>query len=173
MRIANFGDDSVAIDRVDTFGWYGNDIRTNPNFSPLDVLDLAEEMQESAQGEQNSVQSAMLQATMMKRQLRMIVHPDDFDTFWRIAKEKRITPETLMQVMESVIQYITARPTVPQSDSSDGRQSITTTSVSTHEEPVSPLTALDERVLERDYPGRPDVALTLVNIAERRHVAAG
>lgn len=172
MRIANFNGEGYDVTTVDTFGWYGEDIRVNPDFSPLDMIDLAEEVA-AAQQESGPGQISFGMATMVKKQIRLLIHPGDFDTFWSVAKAKRITPETLMEVMTKVMEYISGRPTVPHSDSSDGRSTTTTTSESIRNEPVSPLTALDVRVAEREMEGRPDLRLALVNIAEQRHASVG
>jgi hypothetical protein len=172
MRIADFGGEGYDITTIDTFGWYGEDIRTNPDFTPLDLIDLAEEL-EATQKDATSLQAQLALPGMIKRQLRMIIHPGDFDKFWSIAKEKRIGPETLMVVMEKVIEYITGRPTQQQSDSGNGLRNTTTSSESTRNAPVSPLSALEERVAEREMSGRPDLRLALVNIAEHRNASVG
>jgi len=172
MRIADFGEGVHDITTIDSFGWYGEDIRTNPNFTPLDFIDMAEEVQEQ-QTNAKPGEVSFAQVTLIKRQLRMIIHPGDFDTFWRLAKEKRVTPEALMDVMQKVVEYIAARPTVPQSDSSGGRPVTTTTSASMPDEPVSPLTALDVKVAEREMQGRPDLRLALLNRRTELSAQAG
>lgn len=162
-NIGDFSSDVKDITTIETFGWFGEDIRINPHFSELDLIDMAEEIAALSEEDQS-----MKQITFLKDQFRILVHDGDFDKFWRLAKENRCGIEYLANVQRKVIEYVAKRPTLLSSVSSDGRTVIEATSEEKREATVSPLTAMDIRYAERELQGRPDLRLALLEQAEHR-----
>lgn len=161
MRIGDFSGGTYDINTVESFGWYGEDIRINPELSELDLIDLAEE---AAQTSTEDIK----QITFIKDSFRKIIHSGDFDRFWATAKAKRLGLAELMQVQTKVIEYIAKRPTQLPSGSADGQSVIEGTSAQKQDSTVSPLTAMDVRYAEREMEGRPELRLALLQQAEHR-----
>lgn len=163
MIIGDLTGGAYEINTVESFGWFGKNVRISPTLSELDLVDLAEEASAAM-----SEESGLKQLTFIKDSLRKIVHPGDFDDFWKIAREKKVSLEYLANVQNKVIAYIAKRPTQSQSSLSGGQAEIATSSVETRDATVSPLTAMDVRYAERELQGRPDLRLALLSQAEHR-----
>ena len=135
-----------------TFGMFGQQIRVNPGFGELELVDF---MEAAAAVDVNSAASFGL----LKDLMRSMVHPDDFDMFWMAAKRHRQGVEDLMKIAHAVIEQATARPTGLPADSSDGQQA--TAESSTDD--------FSTRVIRRlEAQGRPDLAAVALNAAEAK-----
>lgn len=102
--------------RVDLdFDFFEATIRVNPSCSELALIDFLAEAGNVDQADE--VRGAQL----IMRMLREVVHPDDFDRFWAIAKRERQNPQAdLMPIMHQVIEATTAFPTGQPSASGAG-----------------------------------------------------
>lgn len=152
--LGNFGTPREA--RTETFGYFGVEIRVHPDTSDLALLEFAE----LGSGlEEKSGQDALDAVNVV---LRNIVHPDDFEEFWKLARKNRQTMDDMTDLAMAVIEAVTDLPTELPSDSSDGQSSTDTKSEVDSSSPVV-------RRLEKK--GRPDLAL-MVTLAEEHGVAA-
>jgi hypothetical protein len=159
--LGNLGTVKAAVN--DTFGWFGSEISVNPALSDLVLMDFAEE---ASRLDENSPEAL----TFMKRQMRLVIAPSDFDEFWRLAVDNRQDSVDLMTVMKAIIGNATKRPTVLPSGSSDGQERIVVTFPDASSSPAiagSPLTEADRRSIE-SMPGRPDLALVVDRAARER-----
>lgn len=105
-----------------TFEWFDKTIRVNPSFGELDLADF---MEMAGGVDETHVSEAM---TLLKGSMRAVVHEDDFDEFWTIAKRERQDADDVMKVYLAVVEMVTDRPTERASDSSDGPQPTATSS---------------------------------------------
>lgn len=177
-HIASIGAATVPEEREpDTFEWYGQEFRTNPDFSELDYLDFAE----AAVGVNEKDPRA---AAMVKTLLRAQVHPDDFDGFWRHTKKHmpRAEADNLMRLTQVLMEAFAARPTGAPSGSSSGQAGTGAGSRDVSFSPESPLAAAD-RLTTTDDPkvarvvgtigtGRPDLADAVLRAHENRSKAS-
>lgn len=129
----------VKVREETSFGWFGETIRTNPGLTDIVLMDFAEE----AAGIDEDSPEVM---TFIKRQMRLAIHPADFNTFWSLALENGQDSEDLMRVMKAVIESAAKRPTPLPSDSSAGQALTVTTSPDVSSLPAtagSPLAEAD------------------------------
>jgi hypothetical protein len=163
MSLGSFGveNDEVVLDDPDTFDWFGETIRVTPEVNEVELIDFMDSARNiEAQG------FAGLAA--LKDAFVMMLHPDDFDTFWRLAKEKRQTSAQLAEVFKVLLTGSTGdRPIQPPSDSSVGRQATPANSPAVSSSPAS------DGIVAGRPAGRPDIQM-IYDDAEntRRKVAA-
>lgn len=150
----------------DTFGWFGQEIRVNPRLTDLMLMDFAEYATTLDEDSPEVMQ-------FMKRQMKLVVHTDDFEAFWQGALDNGQDSTDMMAVMKAVVETKAQRPTLLPAGSSAGQARTVVTSPDVSSLPataVSPLTAMDRRQIEL-MPGRPDLALVVMESARQR--AAG
>lgn len=104
-----------------TFSYFGATIRVNPEYSELDLVDFVEA---GSTVDEKNPQAIIL----IKTFYRSVIHPDDFETFWQLAKRNRQDVAKLAKTYAKIVEGLTDRPTSPPSDSSDGRPKTATTS---------------------------------------------
>lgn len=151
MRIGDFGTEPDPVSEEHTFGWFGTDIRVNADgATDLAFVDFIEKAMEI---DEEDPQSAMV----VKSYMRQMVHPDDFDEFWRLAREHQQTTEGMMTLAAEVVAAVVGRPSKPSSDSPDGPSPIGTSSQD----------GSYSRAIRR-FDGRPDLQLVLVRAEEAR-----
>jgi hypothetical protein len=90
---------------VDTFGWFGTEVRVNPALSDLVLMDFADEAKDL---DENSPEAL----GFVKRQMRLVIDPQDFDAFWSAAIANRQDSVDLMTVMKRIIESTAKRPTL-------------------------------------------------------------
>lgn len=147
--LGELGQPSEASEDV-TFGFFGHQMRVNPTFGELELVDFMD-----AAGAVDVNNSASFR--LLKDLLRSTVHPDDFDAFWKAAKQHRQGVEDLMKIAYQVIEAVTARPTGQPTDSSDGQPSTAANSTGDS----------STRVIRRlEAQGRPDLAVVAMQAAE-------
>lgn len=148
---SSLGDLSPEVEELDlTFGWFGSEIRVNPDLSELDIIDFAEEASKVEEKTPEAV-------AVLKNTFRIYIHSNDFDTFWLLSRKHRVRIETLMETMTSIMEAISGRPTGQLSDSADGLQSTKRNSKA----------GSSLRVIHRlETEGRPDLALAVVQASE-------
>ena len=161
-NIASFGTPQAEEVEPDTFEYFGETIRLNPNFSELDYLDFMEEA--------GSIDEMSIQAIgVTKRFLKAMVHPDDFGLWWEVARKNRQGIQDLLVIANKLLTVMTGRPTEAPSGSLAGRQVTTVSSKLDSSSPESPLTDMDRRVIDRKLAeGRPDMANAALMAAEHR-----
>lgn len=94
--------------------------------------------------------------------LEQCIDPGDWPRFERAADESRADGDELMAVVQDVMAVVSGRPTSRPSDSSDGSQTMSTSSPAGSSSPVI------DRLVQR---GRPDLAL-IVSQAEASRASA-
>lgn len=154
--LGSFGTPREVVEVVDTFDYFGSEIRVSPEFGELDLADF---MEAAAGLDEDSVDALSL----VKRTMRSAVHAEDFDTFWRLAKANRQGTEDLMPVLYACVEAVAERPTQRPSDSSDGPSA------------TRALSAVDSssQVIGRlEGNGRPDLALMAHMATEAREASA-
>lgn len=151
-RLGDFGQAPEQPVEPDTFGWFGMEVRVQPEFGELYFLDWVEEFASVDENDPKAMGA-------VKRFAQGMVHGDDFAEFWRLAQRNRQTVEDISKVVNAVLEAVTGRPTKQPSDSSDGRPVIATSSK------VGSFGQVIERL---ETSGRPDLALVHVQAAERR-----
>jgi hypothetical protein len=97
-----------------TFVWFGERFRVNPDLTETVVVDLFEKAQRVKVDDPEQFSAA-------KDYVREHIHPDDFDRFWQVTKQKRQNVTALMRLCWGILEGIAERPTPPPSDSSAGR----------------------------------------------------
>jgi hypothetical protein len=146
-QIADIGT-AVTAEEIepDTFTWYGQQFRTNPEFSELDYVDFAEVATEVDERDPRA-------AALLKTLLRSQIHPADFDAFWKHTKRAmpRSEGQNLARLTQVLMEAFAARPTGVPSDSSSGQTSTGTPLKEGSSSLVSPL-AVADRLTTSDDP---------------------
>jgi hypothetical protein len=141
VSLGSFGVVRAAVADPDpaTFDWFGQPVRVTPfEVNQIELVDLMETIQHVDETDPRAV-------SIVKDLLRQVLHVDDFDQFWSIARTQRQEIEDLMGLYEVLLQEIAARPTRQSSDSAPGRLA---TSASSPDVSYLPAPA-----------GRPDIQL--------------
>ncbi len=163
-NIGNLGVPKPA--EPDTFGWFGTEIRVHPRLTDLLLMDFMEE----AAGMEEDDPRVM---GFVKAQTRLVIHPDDFDVFWRGALDNGQSSIDLLTVMKTIVESQSQRPTLLPAGSSAGQPRTVTTSPVDSYSPAtgdSPLTAMDRQAIE-SMPGRPDLGAVVDEVARQRQLA--
>lgn len=127
----------------DTFGYFGATLRTNPDLTDLAALEAFETVREA-----DSKSSVLAGLRVV---VATLIHPDDADECWRLARENRQGIDEMGDLAARLLEAATDRPFERRGDSSNGPPTTGTSS-----EVVSVSPAL--RVLE----GRPDLQVAVV-----------
>lgn len=109
--LGTFGTARPATD--ETFGWFGKEIRVNPDISDFAVL--AQITQIVGSGEDDA------DLTALSGLVGALIHADDVAEFTRLAIANRQTMEDLATLAYGLLEALTGRPTELPSDSSDGQ----------------------------------------------------
>jgi hypothetical protein len=112
-HLGDFGEERPALDL--TFGWFGRTLRVNPDASALQEVEFLDR----ASGLDENDPRAY---TAIKDQLRVVVHPADFDEFWDLALRYRQTQDDLVKILQAVFSAVAGHPTGRPGDSSPGPQ---------------------------------------------------
>ena len=142
----------------ETFTWGDEKFRINPDLSDsatLDVFEIANQLE--VDQDNPEVQAKAL--SMAKTFMRDVVHPEDFDRFWKLGRKHRQGTEEYMALGMKVVGGLSENPPSERPASSDGPQPIAVKSVD----------ALSSRVIEREEAkGRSDIAEIVQMAAEAR-----
>lgn len=133
VSLGNLGTapEQQVITDVTTFDWFGATIRLPLlEVSELELIDLMEKVTTT---DENSPAAVVV----VKNMFRQVIHVDDFDLFWDLAKQNRQKVETLMPVYQVLLEAATGRPTQQPSDSSSGRPGTSESSPTPSTPPVS------------------------------------
>lgn len=106
MAPIDVGATSHAGDELPTFGYFGEELRISPDLTDADLLDFLE-----LQGELKATDPKA--GAIVKAFLRTVVHVDDFDRFWALAKQHRQSvderSETAFKLIEAAVGIPTER----------------------------------------------------------------
>lgn len=139
-----------------TFGWFGAQLRVNPELSELSALDFAER---AMTVDEDSPEAFV----MVKDQFRAYVHQDDFAEFWSLTQKNRLGLGDLLEFMKRLVGGLTERPTMQPSVSSDGPPSM----------PENSKDDSSTRVIRQmEEQGRPDLAWVYEMAREGRQAAS-
>jgi hypothetical protein len=145
-----------------SFGWYGTQVRVHPEYGELTFLDFVEEVGDLSEDDPRALASA-------KSLMRQVVHPDDFDGFWRLARIHVKSQGQLAELNNQILAALAERPTGRPGDSSPGPTPTTPSSAGTSFGPGSDVSAASERAVAKlEAQGRPDLALVVVAAQESR-----
>jgi len=151
-RLVDVGATSHADDELLTFEYFGEELRVSPDLTDADLLDFLEAQADLRDDDPKA-------GPLVKAFLRVVMHEDDFDRFWVLAKQHRQSVEdraaTAFKLIEAAVP---GTPTERSSDSSAGPQRTVESSTD-----ASSLRA--QRRLEEK--GRADLA---VAVLQRREV---
>jgi hypothetical protein len=162
MARVDVGATSHANDELLTFDYFGEELRVSPDLTDADLLDFLEVQADLKADDPKA-------GPIVKSFLRTVVHVDDFDRFWALAKQHRQSvderSETAFKLIEAAVN---GTPTEQSSDSSAGLQS--TDSSSTAD--LSSTDATSLRVQRRlEQQGRADLAVAVLQRREGLRVA--
>jgi hypothetical protein len=110
--LGSLGHKKKAVDL--DFDYFGDTIRVNPGVSKLTVVEFLAQAGEV--DEADEIRGARLIMLL----LREVIHPEDFDRFWALAKQERQDTEELMEIAKAVMETVAGFPTGQSSDSSSG-----------------------------------------------------
>jgi hypothetical protein len=160
--MATIGRFGKVYEKVDLdFDYFEASIRVNPSCSRAALVEFLAEAGTVAQ--QDEVRAAQL----IMRTMREVVHPDDFDRFWTIAKRERQDPqEDILPIAQQVIEATTGFPTGQSSASGTGPASTTPKFAVDLPSPDAP--GFDPRTLNglRITEGRPDLQVAVLRAGE-------
>lgn len=165
--LGTLGTPHDAIDA--SFDYFGVVVRVHPNAGDLELIEF---MMDAAQVDALDQMKAM---ASISRYLKGLVHPDDWDVFWRTAKANRQTMDDLMMLGQRIVSEASGFPTQPHTGSSGGQSTI---------EPRSKVTSsgaagtparreADTRRALDLVSGRPDLKEVYLMADEARVAAAG
>lgn len=146
---------SHAGDEPLTFDYFGEELRVSPDLTDADLLDFME-LQADLDSEDPKA------AALLKQFIRAVVHTDDFDRFWALARQHRQSTEERAKVAYKIIEAATSTPTARSSDSSAGPQR--TDSSSTDASSLRAQHRLEDK-------GRADLAVAVLQHREGQRVA--
>jgi len=149
MNLGTFGEPAPEAEGIE-FTYFGHTIRANPTLGELDYVDFMH----TAGGMATTDVRA---AGMVKDFARMCVHPEDFETFWALARANRQGVDDIFPICQRIVEAVGERPTGRSSDSSAGPSSTQQSS-----EDVDFSEAMDS------YKGRPDLQLAVIRGREAR-----
>jgi hypothetical protein len=181
--LGSFGTERPPLDL--DFGWFGATIRVNPRASDLsltefmasaegivlpDLDDMDEDNPTPEQLREMTVAiNAMASVTrMLQRMLREQIHSDDWDEFWRLAKENGQQNADLMALSKAlaaaIAEHAAGFPTGQPSGSAPTRSSTSRKSPAGSSSPALAQTARRHKVQDdamKLLAGRPDLRLAL------------
>lgn len=145
----------------DTFDWFGSDIRLRDEFNQVRLINLMDTAR--------TVEATSPDATAIIKDLfDLVLEPQDFDTFWRLAEENWQTTDDLVELSTVLMEAITNRPTRRPSDSSVGQPTIPENSPVVSSSPTDSRGSEAEPEKADEPPHRPDLVLLLQQGQETR-----
>lgn len=158
------------------FDWFGQTIRVHPMASDLVEYDFIERAASidlagldldkiRADGQitadnigdlQKLVAASQAASQAQMASIKNLIHPDDWDRFWKLAIDNGQNLDDLAQVQRTITAALADFPTGPPSDSSDGRTPPETAPSSTAASLLrAPVTDADKALAA--WRGRPDL----------------
>jgi hypothetical protein len=156
--VHDLGELGTARDPIDlTFGWFGEQIRVNPDYSDLVFLEFMHVAAATDLG--NRVASQQATMTFLRDQ----IHPDDWDRFMAAAKANRQQFDDMLKLAGSIVRAVTRFSSGRLSGSSTGQPSTDPNSTG-----VSSSVAYAMEQLR----GRPDLKMAVWHAEAARRAAA-
>lgn len=121
VHIGELGQERPQIDA--DFLWFGTRIRVHPDASDLaytEFLAIARDVKMDDDGGQPAPGMEQKAASVVDDMLRGQIHPEDWGTFYRLAKENRQTVLDLMALSQRILSAVSGFPTGRPSDSPTG-----------------------------------------------------
>jgi hypothetical protein len=87
---------SPRAERTETFGWFGQTFNVHPNLSDLTIVEFMEMAVNIDEADELRASQLVLE------QLKMLVHPDQWDEFMRLSKANRQNVQDLMELMNKL-----------------------------------------------------------------------
>lgn len=166
MATRSIGSLGTPHDEIDaTFEYFGLVVRVNPSAGDLELMEF---LMEAAEVEEVDQRKSM---ATISRYLKGLVHPDDWDTFWRQAKAHRQNIDDLMSLGQKIIESVSGFPTEQRSPSSGGRSKTTQRSKAASPSQDGSRKADVERALAL-VPHRPDLKEIFVMAEEGRQAVS-
>lgn len=97
-----------------TFGYFGVKIRVNPTLSEFVMVEF---MDQASRVDENDPRAV----TMTKDFIRALIHEDDFEEFWKIARSRRQGSTDIQKMAAKILESVSGRPTGLPSDSASGQ----------------------------------------------------
>lgn len=164
--LGTFGRKRAAIDL--DLDWFEATIRVNPSACTAAMVEFLAEA--GAVDQDDEIRGSQI----IMRLLREVIHPEDFDLFWKIAKRERQDPQTdLVPMANAIMEAVTDFPTPPSSASADGPsttppRSVAAVSLPATAPPTPNLTPSTADLALRQLHGRPDLQEFIVQAEQQR-----
>lgn len=159
QHIGDFGTvRDLAPVEVATFGYFGKTYRTHPEMADDYAMADLSELIVSV-----DTLDGLGQLAALKRLLRLMIHPEDFDEVWRVGRENRQDFDDIAELAKALLVAASGRPTERPADSSAGPQ------------PTPANSGGDSSLrVQREFEakGRPDLALVVQEVREYRESAS-
>jgi len=171
--MASIGSLGTIRDALDLdFEYFGVVVRVNPDLTDLNQIEFLENA--SSIDESNATRGMLAIGTY----LRDLVHPDDWDVFWRASKANRQQLDDLMQTAHAIVEAVSGFPTGRLSGSSAGqsttkpRSGAGTSSARRAGRRQAAIEA-DTRAALSMVEGRPDLKVVVADAHQARQSRAG
>ena len=167
MATRSIGSLGTQKDPVDlNFEYFGLVVRVHPDVSDLELVEF---MMAAADIDETDEVKGMV---ALSRYLHGLVHPEDWDGFWRAAKGNRQTLTDLMGTAQAIISAVSGFPTGQPSDSAPGRPSTRRKSkAASSSQPRRPRQDSDTGRALQLLEGRPDLKVIVADAYEAREAA--
>lgn len=136
------------------FPWFGVEVRVNPTLTDTALVDMLEKNGELDDKDPRA-------AIAVKEFIREVIHPADFDDFWKLGKMHGYSTMEFADVAATIIQVVTGDPTQGSSGSSATQLPTAT---------KSPGDSYSQTIEDLEGEGRPDLAEFF--LLAREHAAA-
>jgi hypothetical protein len=161
------------------FDWFGHTVRVNPHASDLVEIDFLEKAKSiDMEGIDTNALTAENMAAMSRAaqvaadaaigSVRRVIHPDDWDGFWKAAIDNGQNLEDLLELQKTIVEAVANFRTGQSSDSSPGP--VTTPAKFEVDLPSPALSPEAARSLAR-LETRPDLQVAILRAEEARNGA--
>lgn len=169
------------VERDIEFGYFGATFRVHPQASDLDLVEFMLDAQEvEAQDEVASILA-------LGRYLKRIIHPDDFNEFWKTAKDNGQGLTEIVLLGQRIEAAVAGFPTGQPGDSSPGQQSTKPNLKAVSSQPVGTTRSRNKTKTKQDRvdeataatfelygrQGRPDLQFVVKAAEQARQSVAG
>lgn len=172
IRVHPYASDTVELDFLEA--GKGVDLEA---LQSIDIEELdEEEAREKLAGQLNTLNRVVITGyRLVKDSLRAVIHPDDFDAYWKLAKDNgqriRDLMADLKRITASVVEAESGFPTTPPSASQPGPASTPVRSADGSSSAVAPGSSDTDRALVL-LRGRPDLQEFVVMAEETEQAKA-
>jgi hypothetical protein len=132
---------------IPKFPWFGVQIRVHPSISDTALIDMIEIHGEL---DPSKPEDSVRAAIAVKDFVRSVIHPADFEDFWKLGKANGYSTEKFAETCGMIIEQVTGDPTQESDDSSRGDSSTVTK--------LTGVSSSEAIQAELEQEGRPDLA---------------